>query len=880
MSAYVNLGDLSETSRTVSDEMFGGNYLFTRQDLDNFKEIAQQTNITGVRYPGGGITEKYFDIRHPDQMPDNLDAAGQEHFTGLSDFLGACNDLKIDPTIVIPTAHALDEDGNIDQGYLNDVHDFVTSLLDRCGEGKEFENINIAAFEIGNEYWGSGCMTAAEYGIVANALAVEIQDTIDEYYPGDEEPDILAQMGNPVRNGPDFQPGGVFYDLEPGSDAAKELGLTDKDFTANGDVKWAAKLDVVNQQIIDQLSPDARAAIDGLVEHYYYVQSESQDPDLDFNANTTDYIGEEHDIWEANGLDLDLNITEWNIHDSNYSQLGQVGAGAIIAQFSHMIEMGVDSADIWPLQHNTSNDVAGSFTEEPTYSPLGAAFDLMSESLIGYELLDNTESLDGLEVVSYGRDDSYRQFLISRSTDAQDLTVDLSADGHDVGTVTVIRIYYESDGKHWTPTEGFVAVEGYLDSNATATVTTEEILANDRGEVDITLRPYEVVMLSYEQHMPLELHEIVGTDDQDSLDGTEAADVIRGLNDADTIRGGAGSDTIFGDQGNDLIYGNAGRDLLVGGDGDDRLYGGNGNDTILASDGADVAAGGAGDDRIEAGDGNDTIWGDDGNDTVLGGLGNDVLYGGTGDDLLNGGEGANRVFGGDGNDTILTGSGGDYIGAGAGSNWIDSGAGDDTIWAHDGNDEIHAGDGNDQIGAAEGDDRVFGEDGNDTLWGAAGNDRLDGGEGDDLLNGGDGNDVLTGGRGNDELWGAAGADTLCGGAGNDYLNGGSGNDLLRFENGSDTLLGGAGSDIFAIAGDATGLARIRDFQVNQNDMLSISRNLLEIDLQDKSVSEILQAIASVNDQGDLVLDFGDSSLEIHLEGIDDESDLENNLLLV
>lgn len=889
MSALVDLGDLSGTSDVVSDDMFGGNYLFTRQNLDNFKEIAHETNLTGVRYPGGGITEKYFDIKHPDQVPDNLDATGQAHFTGLSDFLSGCNELKLDPTIVIPTKHALDESGNIDSDYLNDVRDFVASLLDRCGEGREFESINISAFEIGNEYWGSGEMTAAEYGAVADALSVEIQDTIDGYYSGSEEPDIITQMGNPVRNGPDFQPGGVFYGLEPGSEAAQKLGLTANDFAANGDLKWSAKLDVVNQQIIDQLSPEAREAIDGLVEHYYYVQPESMDPDLDFTPDTTAYITQAYDVWEDNGLDLDLHITEWNVHDSNYSQLGQVGAGALIAQFSHMIEMGVDSADIWPLQHNTSNDLAGTFNREPSFTPLGAAFDIMSETIVGYELLSNTENVDGLEVISYGKGDSFQQFLVSRSVDTQDLMVDLSAEGQDVGTVTVTRIYFESNGRHWVPDGGFVDVEGYLDHDAVAKVTTEQIQANDRGEIEIALRPYEVVLLSYEQHELADLAEIVGTEGDDYLEGTDLVDLIKGMNGDDTLKGGAGHDSIYGGQGNDKLVGNSGDDLLDGGDGDNRIWGGVGNDTIVAGSGADLIGGGLGDDSITSGAGNDVIWGSNGNDSIFGGHGNDsifgghgndVLYGGEGDDLLNGGDGANRIFGDQGNDTILAGSGDDYIGAGVGSNWVASGAGNDTIWSHDGADEIHAGAGDDQIGAGADDDRIFGEGGNDTLWGDIGDDLLDGSDGNDLLNGGDGNDDLSGGNGNDTLWGAAGTDTLSGGGGDDCLHGGNGNDTLMFESGNDTLIGGNGSDVFSIASDASGAAQIRDFDVDQGDILRISKDLLSADLQDKSISEILESIAMLNENGDLVLDFGDKELDIYLEGIDNGSELEDNLLFV
>jgi serralysin len=180
-------------------------------------------------------------------------------------------------------------------------------------------------------------------------------------------------------------------------------------------------------------------------------------------------------------------------------------------------------------------------------------------------------------------------------------------------------------------------------------------------------------------------NEVIGTDDDDSLDGTYSYDLIRGQ---------AGDDTIQSFEDTDRLFGGAGDDTLLAGDGDDRAFGEKGNDLLLGGDGIDWLEGNEGNDRLFGENGNDTLYGDQGNDSLNGGEGSDILYGGDGRDILDGSLSSDTLYGEAGNDTLRGG---------------------------------------------EGYDTLDGGDGNDTLIGG----------GTQLRLGGDGEDVLTGGKGKD-----------------------------------------------------------------------------------------------------------------------------------
>jgi subtilisin-like proprotein convertase family protein len=207
-------------------------------------------------------------------------------------------------------------------------------------------------------------------------------------------------------------------------------------------------------------------------------------------------------------------------------------------------------------------------------------------------------------------------------------------------------------------------------------------------------------------------------DGDDTLIGNDADNYLYGGRGDDAIYGGDGADTITGRQGADLIQGGAGDDTIiysidaeaksgyvawnVGSPNNiingeripvkprymtyDVIDGGQGSDTIQMTDqsealflhdhyspayqtGARIISietiyAGAGNDIIDLTSdkyiapnttlygqaGNDVLWTSEGDDTIYGGDGEDAINGGIGNDKINGGAGKDVLFGGKGSD--------------------------------------------------------------------------------------------------------------------------------------------------------------------------------------------------------------------------------------
>jgi Ca2+-binding RTX toxin-like protein len=115
---------------------------------------------------------------------------------------------------------------------------------------------------------------------------------------------------------------------------------------------------------------------------------------------------------------------------------------------------------------------------------------------------------------------------------------------------------------------------------------------------------------------------------------------------------------------------------------------------------------------------------------------------------------------------------------------------------------------------------------------------------------------IVGSSGNDVFMGRGAADVFSGGDGSDVLIGRGGNDRLRGGTGNDTLNGGAGEDIF-IFDDGDGRDRIQDFT---------AEDTLDLRGVAAAANDSLGSFATLNDTGNLTLDFGDGDM-IALEGL-------------
>lgn len=781
----------SASAPAVRDALFGGNSIWHRDDLnDQFTQNMETFGITTVRWPGGSISEQYFDYANPDvprRVPLGTDVMSMDPSKVLtfSEVTQWAKDTGRGLSLVLPVAPIgrLGEGGRlvINQEELRALRDFVTEAM---RPGGRYADARIDMIEVGNEYWG-GPLTSSQYGQVANAMVKAIAEGIARSGAG-YDPRIAVQVGTPWAA--EFE---------------------------NSKLSWASKVTRSNEDIVRQLDPEARALVDGIINHRYVDDKGA----LKHDASVVSQI---RDVWKKAGLDLPMNYTEWNTRDLGEGKAPLYNAGRLVEIFEHIVRDGIDHAMIWPVNQSTNSDLAGSPTAGPGHlSANGAAFKLLSDNVRGLSWAGLDIEDDSRMESSLYRGESAMVLFLSDTTgkglkDRVDLA-GLLPPGMAAQSVTVSRIMRD-------PSQ-----DAFVGRNAGAKIVTTTMSLSG-FLLPVEIGAWETVMIRVDRKGGISSDPVVqptipvrppsspvapparategrdtlqGTSAHDSLDGLGGDDRLAGLVGNDTLRGGNGHDTLDGGDGDDSLSGHNGHDLLLGGKGQDRMDGGTGNDTLLGDEGNDTISGGEGNDRMQGDSGNDLLHGDAGNDTLEGGAGNDTLRGGAGNDNLSSSAGDDRLFGEDGNDTISAGDGNDALDGGAGHDRLDGGKGNDTLTGGDGNDNLAGGDGNDSLDGGKGIDDLAGGTGNDTLRGAAENDRLKGDDGNDLLWGGEGNDTLYGDAGNDVLCGDAGNDLVYGGTGADTMIGGAGNDTLRGIDGNDRFEGGDGDDFIYFAGDRT-----------------------------------------------------------------------------
>ncbi|MFC3183268.1 calcium-binding protein [Cypionkella sinensis] len=660
----------------VGEAMFGANCLFKynliKGNYQSYPQSLSLLHVTGLRYPGGSMTESDFDVRNPDSRP--LTYTSDRPFVGISDFLNFVNLTGRSATIVLPTAKMYngqldashDAPRAINQQYLKDVLSYVTKLLTHGDSGPgSLPDTPIGTIEIGNEYWGSGQMTAKEYGQLVNVLCTELEKLFDSLLgPNASHPQVLIQMGGP-------------WDRQ-----YKEGGLYDS-------LSWLQRVAQSNLDIIGQITnPMAKDAITGLVEHYYYDVASNV---LSQTSAAMNYINVDLAYWSNNGFNgLDLYLTEWGIKSGNTVQYGLKGASVMIEQMQYMLQLGADGAFAWPVQ-NGQTSLTGSSSSAPALSPMGAAFMLMAEDLVGTTLINGTVGQTGLEVDAYKSSTKVVFFVMSRSDSPQDVELNVSSLVSGYTNITGVRIGIASG----------LAVD---DPTAVAVLTTYTQQQLGRADhLSFHLEPFEVIEIEFE--IPRNIR-VDGTNFSERLAGGLGDDIINGLD---------GNDSIIGRVGHDILHGNRGNDGLDGWDGDDTIYGDDGNDRLGGQQGNDHLNGGSGNDVLQGGIGNDTAVytspsGVRINLSVVGsqdtGEGIDVL---TSIENISSGSGSDRLIG---NDV---------------ANYIESGAGNDTVFGGNGNDTVYGSYGNDLISGDAGDDRIYSEWGSDTVTGGLGKDILFGG---------------------------------------------------------------------------------------------------------------------------------------------------------
>ena len=245
--AMMKLSGLQKTGKFVSADMFGANAVFSNTDdgapTRAFEDAADALGIQFVRFGGG----------QADLDPNKANAAGERPVDGVSainivemngsslrpelvkflDWAVASNAAgdPVKALLIIPTKHLSTAEY---KAFAAQIETFVKTLMPQYGDV-------IGGFQIGNEFWEMG---ETAYGIKAS-LAVEALNVglLASGISVAEQPDILVQMATAGNAGSEFP-------------------------AIAGVNNFAARNEAANLQVIAQLSDKARAAIDGVTEHY------------------------------------------------------------------------------------------------------------------------------------------------------------------------------------------------------------------------------------------------------------------------------------------------------------------------------------------------------------------------------------------------------------------------------------------------------------------------------------------------------------------------------------------------------------------------------------------------------------------------------------
>ena len=445
----VDLNVLNIDSNKIQQEMFGSNILFHRDRLGDgtFDDAVLNLGVTSLRYPGGSITEEVFDVNNPNAT-EAYDNSTKETRTllPLDEFLAFCKTHEIKASIVIPVRPGIlrfdDNSYMVDETFVEDIKTFVRDVMSgRYGDAE------IATFEIGNEYWGSGQMTAVEYSSIADKIAVSIQQIFNSIAEtsgfSHPEPNIAVQFGK--------------YGKYDRSDANEQ-----------------------NQQIIKGLSDEGLEAIDEVIAHLYHRN--------DYEAISTDnWVFDRLRQWtDVDGMDdIEFRISEWNINSKSGNEFGLKQASSILEIMSKMSIEGIDAAEIWPIQQNNRTKLAGDEGDQ-YYSPAGEMFKMMSKSLSGKSVVNLRDNDPNLFLNSFADSNSVSLFVHSRSDEGFNGKVQVKEllDLLPNGQVYLKVARLTSDGSPSDPeAKGVVNEVGFVDA--------QNMIIN--GQLAISATPFEIV---------------------------------------------------------------------------------------------------------------------------------------------------------------------------------------------------------------------------------------------------------------------------------------------------------------------------------------------------------------------------------------------------
>ena len=874
-------------SGVISSDMFGVN-LLTTQDTelisdDSFTADLLQLGATTIRFPGGSVTEDTFDMYSPNSSShyDHREDS-QEQLIPLEEFFNEMSGTNHTVSLVVPTSTAFgitaaeamllpeshtNSYGNrssIDKAYIGvpyqgeipigDNGEIIFEGIDVETAGvigyvsyalklSEATGVEVKSIEIGNEFWGSGEMTAAEYGIVAGTVAIELEKlfALEEYSHFDV--DILVQSTSAAsilyspkndvnafisREGDEYQVVSSALVEKPVADGGYGGSLNPEwePVTING--QGGAK-DQVNDIVRSMNTIEGSGdAIDGIVLHYYEgsgLDVLGENGEVSGPDNSKPFTFESFDQFNENLVrsdpePLNFHVTEWN---SRYEDsLGSQHASMLVEVFFEMAANGVDAAQTWPLTFDHQlRSLVDVDDADGGLSISGEMFSLMAESLVGLTpTLDWTnlsqssyEKSEVLDVHGFSNEKSVVLFVSERSgADRDGLFLDLEGIlEFESFFVTITEL---SDGGFGGDNPKAEPVLDYADGY----ISQSKLIAfNVSAWANVRIELTKVDDFD---------NTVVGRNGNDIIDAGEGSDALWGGlgNDVFVFSEGDGEDVISdfklgsdrilinGEFVNDL--GSLPDDLFVERSGVDAVLRYSGSDNLIISNYYEEVSNishtmnyftifGTGDSdkkdtALRGGDQSDYIIGNGGDDQIYGNAGNDRLVDGQGTDNLSGGTGQDVfvLVPGDGKKDKIKDfeDGADLIdvslmGVQEISELTVEVLSSTRILVRYDEDEFEVYSSN-YVRLGREDFIFVGSHLSSINIGTS----IEGSEFDDNLQGTFGSDKIVGMQGNDNLWSSSGDDWADLGEGKDTITSGDGRDTVLTGRGHDSVVSGKGAD--------------------------------------------------------------------------------------
>lgn len=300
MASYsFSLSSTGSTSETFGGDFFGSNVIFTKDYLDDggvFDRFLETMDFGGYRFPGGTVTEelfapgsdmaaRFFDI----STPSGIDPDGGDRIVTAPAMFEYATLNGGSLHLTVPTENYFGEDMDGDGG--RDPAPFglyrLFDEVDHMIRG-DYGDVTLDMLTIGNEFWYlDSRQSAEEYGHIVDHVAVGLQAIFDAYQASLDDPSSWVQ---------------------PLISVQVALGNRPDD----------------NQAILDELSPEARAAIDAVETHFYKANYW----DITHSQGMFDRMD---DFQNAEGFgDLKYFVSKWNVARADDSDLGLTQASDMI----------------------------------------------------------------------------------------------------------------------------------------------------------------------------------------------------------------------------------------------------------------------------------------------------------------------------------------------------------------------------------------------------------------------------------------------------------------------------------------------------------------------------------------------------------------------